>query len=207
MQQKNIEVHSNIKPVYIKVIGDALLPLLGYFFWDWSIYFILLFYVLDLVVGEVLVHLKTKKIKAYSEKVIVKDWIKQGVISLVLVLIILFGMHLAMKIVAPTIDFLLEIKLFLSYEEIGVAQGYILLPLIVFMGYSQFRNEFIIPKQFRVLEFSSLWKKHVMSRLLICVLIVFLSIVAYFLQPTGWFYVFTIVIATSSYQLLMERNN
>lgn len=206
MQQKNTEVHNNIKPVYIKVIGDALLPLLGYFFWDWSVYFILVFYILDLFVGEVLVHLKTKKIKSYSEKVLVNNWIKQGVFSIFLVLIILSGMHLAMKIVEPTIDFLLEIKLFLSYEEIGVAQGYILLPLIIFMGYSQYRNEFLVPKQFRVLAFSSLWKKHIISRLLICVLLVFLSLVAHFFHPPGWFYVFTIVIATSTYQLLVERN-
>lgn len=197
----------NIKPVYIKVVGDALLPLLGYFLWDWNVYFILVFYMLDILIGEVLIHLKTKKIKSYSEKIVVTNWIKQGVFSMLLVLVALLGMHLAMRIVTPSINFLQELYLFMSYEEMGIAQGYVLLPLIIFMGYSQYKNEFIVPKQFRTLSFSVLWKKHIMTRIFIILLLVLLSGIAYFIQPAGWIYVIAIVITTSIYQLISAKSN
>ena len=198
---------SKFNPVYVKVFGDALLPLLGYFVWDWSVYFILLFYILDTFVGEVLVHLKTKKIKSYSEKVVVLSWIQYALFSFLLLTVGLVGMHLSMKLIEPTLDFWKEIYLFLSYEEIGIAQGYVLLPLIVFMGYAQYRNEFIFPKKFQTVPFQYLWRTHIVSRLAICILVIALSSVAYLFQPASWFYIIAIVVATSIYQLLIDQRN
>ncbi len=162
---------------------------------------------LDILIGEVLVHLKTKKIKSYSEKVAVLSWIKQGTLSIMLVLLALVGIHFSMRIVTPNINFLQELYLFMSYEEMGIAQGYVLLPLIIFMGFSQYKNEFILPKQFRTLSFSILWKKHIVSRLLIIALLILLSVIAYFIQAAGWLYVITIVIITSLYQLISAKTN
>lgn len=198
---------NKLKPVYVKVFGDALLPLLGYFLWDWSIYFILLFYILDAIVGEVLVHLKTRKIKSYSEKVVVSSWIQQAVFSALLLIIGLVGMHLSMIVIEPTIDFWKEIYLFLSYEEMGIAQGYVLLPLIVFMGYAQYRNEFLFPRKFQTVTFQNLWRTQIVSRLAICILVIVLSSVAYWLHPASWVYVIAIVSATSIYQLLIDQRD
>lgn len=196
----------NVNPIYIKVVGDALLPILGYFFWDWNVYFILIFYILDLLVGEFLVHMKTRKIKYYSDKVVVSSWIKHGTISFALILLCLLIIHVAMKIVDPNIVFMTEIFEFISYEEMGIAQGYVLLPLIVLIGYSQYKNEFILPKQFRTLEFSKLWKTHLLSRLLICVLAVSLWFIAYLIHPIEWVYILAIILSTSAYQLQSLRN-
>lgn len=150
-------------------------------------------------------HLKSKKIKNYYEKVVVSEWIKKGLLSAILIITALLGIHISMKMVEPTIVFSTEIMNFLSYEEMGIAQGYILLPLIFLMGYSQFKNEFLLPKKFKTVEFLELWKNHLVSRLLILALILPLALLAYFIQPTGFFYVLIIIIATSSYQLYMSK--
>ena len=54
-----------INPKYIQLVGDAIIPILGFFFWDWNLYFILLFYFLDMLTKEVLLHLKSNKINQY----------------------------------------------------------------------------------------------------------------------------------------------
>jgi len=46
----------------IQLAGDALIPILGFFFWDWGLYFIVIFYLLDYIVSEILTHLKAKRI-------------------------------------------------------------------------------------------------------------------------------------------------
>ena len=157
--------------------------------------------------GEVLVHLKTKKIKSYSEKVVVLSWIQYALFSFLLLTVGLVGMHLSMKLIEPTLDFWKEIYLFLSYEEMGIAQGYVLLPLIVFMGYAQYRNEFLFPKKFQTVPFQYLWRTHIVSRLAICILVIALSSVAYLFQPASWFYIIAIVVATSIYQLLIDQRS
>ena len=47
---------------YVQSFGDALIPILGYFFWNWNLYFIVLFYLLDLIASEVFMYFKSKKI-------------------------------------------------------------------------------------------------------------------------------------------------
>ena len=65
----------NQRVKYVQLFTEALIPLLGFFMWDWGLYFILLFYFIDITTDEVFSHLKSKKIVAF--KMIRKnEWIK-----------------------------------------------------------------------------------------------------------------------------------
>jgi len=187
------------KTVYIKLIGDALIPILGFFFWNWSLYFIVLFYILDLLVREALVHFKTKKLQTYSEKVIPNDWILNGVKSGFLLVSLLTLVHILILFLHPNILFKEEITYFLTYKEMGVPQGLVLIPLVVFIGYANYQNEFIRPKLFSIIDFSSLWKIHLVELVLLIGCVLVCIAIAYMVKPPEWLYLVVIIGAISAY--------
>lgn len=189
------------KQTIIKLLGDVIIPLLGYFLWNWSLYFILLFYIIDLFVTEFLVHLKIKKIKDYSEKISKKEWLIYGGISF-LCLIILVGMiHLSIKSIHPNIHFFNEIIAFLSYEEMGLAQGVILLPLIAFMGYTSYKTEFLIPQLFKKIDALQLLKNRIVMLGFAIIFAGFCVIIANYTTLSDVSYLISILVVMSAYQL------
>lgn len=164
-----------IHPLFIKWAGEALIPLFGFFAWDWSLYFILLFFLLDVLANEALMHAKTLKIKRYSQKVSVRKWCLYGALGALGLLVFSASVHLGMKYYHPVIDFRKEVVNFLSYTEMGIAQGYILFPLVAFAAYLSYKTEFIRPGRFRSEDYRAMWKQHLVQYLL---LIAFSALVA-----------------------------
>lgn len=149
-----------IHPKYILLVSDAAIPLLGYFFWDWNLYFILLFYAFDLLAREVITHLKSKNIAEAQKLNVTQKWQKNGAISTGLVIIVLGGIHAAMWFISPGIEFQNEFIAFWEYEELGIQQGYILLPLVAYAAYAQYKMEFLVPGMAQKMLIDTLWKKH-----------------------------------------------
>lgn len=193
-----------LNPKFIQIIGDGIIPLMGYFLWDWSLYFILLFYFLDLFTKELLLHLKTKKIKSvqhHNDSSLIKKWFFKGVISLTILCLSLLLIHLTMLYLYPNFSALKEIISFMSYTEMGIPQGILLIPLIVAMGYVQFKNEFIKPKQYLTLKFQLIWKHHLNSGLIILGGSgLGLGISTFIILPE-WFFIITIVFVSGIYQV------
>lgn len=176
-----------LHPFYLKLIGESIIPILGFFFWEWSLYFILLFYVLDLIVSEVVLHLKTRKIKSWSEKVNRQKWLKYGVFGFVAFVLLTAAILLGTYYLHPGIDLLKETWAFLSYEDMGIAQGYVLVPLLTFMAYASYQTEFIRQKAYQYQEYEVLWKKHLAERGLLIVLAVLLTTIGKLTQlHDGW---------------------
>ena len=113
----------------IQLFGDALIPLLGFFWWGWSLYFIILFYLIDYLSNEIFRHIKSRKIVTY-QKVKNSKWLYKGLISATLLLGSYVLIHFAMRTIHPDINFTKEIVKFWTYKDLGIEQGYILLPLI-----------------------------------------------------------------------------
>jgi hypothetical protein len=156
-----------VQPKYIRLLGDALIPLLGYFLWDWSLYFILIFYFIDIIINEIVMHFKSKKILEFNPEQIKKDWIKFGIQSLFLFLPVLFIAHFALSIRPTQIDFWKEFIAFLSYKELGIEQGYVLIPLLVLMGYQSYKLEFIIVRKHLNTSLDFIWKPYLKAQLLL----------------------------------------
>lgn len=147
-----------LNPKYIQAAADAAIPLMGFFLWEWSLYFILLFYLLDLFASEIIAHLSARKIRAYNGQK--KLDVKQSMISLVLFVVTLFVVHVFVAAAVPGIDFKKEALAFWSYEDMGIAQGYVLIPLILFVAIQRYRMEFLMRGKFRILQASNFWQKH-----------------------------------------------
>jgi len=153
---------------YIQLVFEAIIPLAGYFLWDWSLYFILLFYFIDIFVSEVIVHLKSSKVtRDHGNRENRKAWIRNGFFSATLLLLCLVIIHFAMVQIAVGIDFKNEFIAFWTYEELGVQQGYLLVPLVAFAGYQQYKMEFLIPAKYRNTMVPAIWSPHIQALIII----------------------------------------
>jgi ABC-type spermidine/putrescine transport system permease subunit I len=143
----------------IQAIGEAVIPLLGFFYFEWNLYFIILFYFIDLVTTEVFLHLKINQIlKFQSVRSYPKKWKVNTLVNTFLVLLVLIGTHFVIAVLYPGISFKQEFVDFVMYEEAGVPipQGFILLPIVVFGNYQQYKTMFLRPKLYQKQSWSFL---------------------------------------------------
>nr|AOE10995.1 hypothetical protein [uncultured bacterium] len=148
-------------------------------------------------------HLKSKKITKTHNIKDNKEWFFSGALSLFTVFAMITLIHVAMYSIEPSIDFIKQIKLFWTYEEMGMQQGYLLIPLVVFAAYSQYRMDFLMMRKDRVAELNIEWKKHLRALL---VIIGFTGIViglSQFIVLAEIVYVLGIVGLIAAYNLLV----
>jgi hypothetical protein len=117
------------------ILGDAVLPLVGFLFWDWGFYFIVLYFLLDLGIRALFLG---KKIALLPSIVLPKGFFLKGIGSVIWEVTLL---HLLVYFSFKSISFSTEFWAFLSYEELGIAQGILLLPLLFFNEIIRIRNE------------------------------------------------------------------
>ena len=118
------------------LVGDVALPLFGYFFWNWNFYFILLFFMLDQVSRVIFLPQRLKlieNVQVNKNKIILRQ--------LLLLIIELLVIHSAVYLHQSDINFLNEFVNFISYEDMGIAQGVILIPLIIAGEWMRIKNE------------------------------------------------------------------
>lgn len=200
-----------LNPKYVQLVGDAVIPLLGFFLWKWNLYFILLFYFIDMITKEVLLHVKSNKINVFTNNPLNKNrrndktlWIKYGSISLTLFIFVLLLIHLSLPSIMPNFNASVEIKNFWFYKEMGIEQGYVLVPLIAFMGITQYKVEFILPANFTRITIRDLWKSHIQAMLVILAFTGLTFGLVKFLTIPEWIFVIGIVVFSSVYQLILK---
>lgn len=153
---------------YSQNIAEAIIPLLGFYYWGWSWYFILLFLILDAIAKVFILHLKSRKIYATQGGEKSKSvWIKSGVFSLGVDFTIQALLHLMYSFNHENFNVGKEIIDFLSYEELGLAQGWIFVPLIVLNVWMQYKFTFLKLKQHTKTQISGLWKEYLMHRYIV----------------------------------------
>ena len=189
-----------LKHIYIQLLGDAIIPLAGALFFDWSLYFILLFYCLDLLALEVILHLKSKKTVEFRG-IKSKEWMKAGFLSGLLLLLALVLIHIAVFFISPNINFGQQLYDFIMYEEMGIPQGIILVPLIAFSAFQLHRMTFLMPARFRTISLDEIWRPHHISLLVIIVFACITIGLSQLIIFHELVYVLTIVIISSAYQL------
>lgn len=194
------------RQLYIRLLSNLVIPVLGFWIWDWSLYFILLFYILDLLSNEVVLYLKIKKIKSIRKEPFLKVPSKiYGLVSTLFLILIIAQMNLGIALLYPGFDFQQEIWGFLSYKELGISQGLVLLPLIVMMTYSTYKMEFLIPKNYLRQEEKSVWKEHLKQHFLLlsfCAILILFSVSYRF---TETIILVIILVVTTGYNYLQGK--
>ena len=150
-----------IKPLHLKVfqlLAEIAIPLLGYFFWNWGLYFILLFFLLDYFVFLVFSFIKHRKIVQTRETRYFFP-VKQVLYSCLLLIFTLIFSFITLSFIGP-FDFASQTWEFLSYKEMGIPQGILLLPLLIYGGYAQYKMQFLMNGNFKIVSATSNWKSH-----------------------------------------------
>ena len=184
------------KQKYIQLFADALIPVLGFFFWHWNSYFIVLFYFIDAISGMVFSHIEAYKIEAV-QKNSQKTWVIFGGLSTVLLLISVLVTHLIMLKINPSIQFKQELIAFWQYEDMGFAQGYLLIPLILFAGYQRYKMEFLLPKMAERIPMKIHWKKQVSAYSVLVGVLLLTYLLTQFVVFTETVYVLALIIGLS----------
>jgi hypothetical protein len=147
-------------------------------------------------------HLKTKKTLQERTQEDKSIWYKQGILSTVLFLINCILIHLAIQELHPTIDFQKEALAFWSYKDMGIEQGYILLPLLIFVAYQKYKMEFLMPALYKVINLQTIWKEHQKANIILLAFIGLAFGVFSFIAPPEWLLILLIVALSSGYKLL-----
>lgn len=186
-----------------QTVLEAALPLAGYFYWHWDTSFILLFYLLDWILFLAINSVKAKKRFAFSQLAIEK---KQAIRTLLLgtafLIITCFVVLLTMQLLQPTFDFSERVIAFLSYNDMGIEQGYVLLPLLLLNGISVYKQQFIRPELFKYLTMGQLINESSKQGLLLLACAGLFLGVALFVQLPEEILLFSTIIGTTGYRIV-----
>jgi hypothetical protein len=130
--------------IIIQLIGELAIPLLGYFFWDWSLFFILLFYVIEnlfyLFFRIETVREVKKLVLRQSQPCDINTLIK----SLFLWLLEGILIHVLFLLMHPNQSIYEEWIRFFMYQDLGIPQGFILLPLLYFTSRLKMKQDVLL---------------------------------------------------------------
>ena len=121
--------------IFSAIIGDAALPLLGFLFWDWGFYFIVLYFLFDIFIRALFLIKRVKLLPAIDLNY------RFSLLGIFLTIIEICLLHLLVYFSLSPVSLFQELWLFLSYEELGIAQGIVLLPLLFLNEIIKIRNE------------------------------------------------------------------
>ena len=141
----------------IQTFLEAAIPVIGYLAWGWDLSFILLFYLIDWLLAYGLTIAKGLKRLRYAGKASERQLFNKSlIVSLLLMLAACALIALALVQLNPALDWKVRTWEFLVYEELGIQQGLILIPLIVLNGILVYRQQFLFPQRFKVLDMAQI---------------------------------------------------
>jgi hypothetical protein len=186
---------------WVELIAEAILPLLGFFVWGWNLYFISLFYLLDYFISEVFIYVESYKTSQFHKKGIQQIYLS-GVASFFLMCGLMVLTHLTILNIFKHIDFWNEFKLFLAYEDMGIAQGYIILPLLILTSYQKYKLFFLFPKVYEKTTVKSIWVKRIRLHFFVFGFVAFGFCLSLLTALNATFYLYAIIVSTSLYKLI-----
>ena len=186
-----------------QTVLDAALPLAGYFYWHWDTSFILLFYLLDWILFLAINSVKAKKRFAFSQLASER---KQAIRTLLLgtafLIITCFVVLLTMQLLQPTFNFSERVVAFLRYNDMGIEQGYVLLPLLLLNGISVYKQQFIRPELYKYLTMGQLINESSKQGLLLLACAGLFFGVSLFMQLPEEILLFSTIIGTTGYRIV-----
>lgn len=152
-----------------EIIGDFMLPLLGYLFWSWDLYFILLYIIFDLSIRLFFVVYRPE---SRQLSLLVRPFI--------FYLSFLILGHFYMVLSEPTWRFATAFSEFFWYADFYIPQGFILLPILIYTELSRQRMELMITGTSNpVLQVKKLGNRLLASTLIFMAMSLFLALFAW----------------------------
>lgn len=184
----------------IQVLSDALIPVLGYLFWDWDLFFILLYYLLDLLISEIFMCFKSRSI-SLIRGLRIRETLAYFIVGMIIVSSILLLLRIFMLNLHPEINLIAETVEFWRYKDLGIEQGYILLPLLILVGYQRYKTEFIKSELHKKTSLKELWVLHYRELLRLLGYTGLISATSFIILFPEWMYLILLLFGTTVYQL------
>ena len=190
----------------IQTLLEAVIPVIGYFEWGWDLSFILLFYLLDALLAFGIFLAKGNKRLKYSgistERTL---FTKHSLLGFALFTTAISGIALSITFLNPELDWWKRIIHFLTYEEWGIRQGYVLIPLVALNGVMLYRQQFLTPARYRTLEMRAITKPFVVQGWALTGTAVILLGTTVLIQFPEEILIAAFILGTSAYRLLVIR--
>lgn len=205
-----------MNPKGAKIMTAALegaLPILGYFFWDWNVYFVMVFYLFDYLLQQILFSLKVHKTifkpgyfngkdqeqTSFFKKTIVKQIGMFFLVSAILV-------FTTYSIGASTIKGFSVVEQnsnFFWMREMGIPQGFLLIPLFIFAGYAFYKMKFLMPKLFITLDGRKMANQFFKTQLILMGFVLTLFLLCYLVELPQLVYVLLFAVGKLIFDVLV----
>jgi hypothetical protein len=186
-----------------QTVLEAALPLAGYFYWHWDTSFILLFYLLDWILFLAINSVKAKKRFAFSQLASERNQaIRTLLLGTAFLIITCFVVLLTMQLLQPTFNFSERVVAFLRYNDMGIEQGYVLLPLLLLNGISVYKQQFIRPELYKYLTMGQLINESSKQGLLLLACAGLFLGISLFVQFPEEILLFSTIIGTTVYRIV-----
>ena len=125
----------------IQILGELAIPLMGFFLWNWSLYFILLFYIIENLFATYFQVETFRKFQALIQKKSIPLNVKQVFIFLGFWLLEVIFIHVFLFLTNSSIHFGKVIIDFFMYEDMGIPHGFLLIPLLYFASTMKMKQD------------------------------------------------------------------
>ena len=118
------------------LLGDIAFPLIGFFFWNWGFYFIALYFIIDQLAKQafLIVRLKNISLQSTEKAILLSKSMALFFFEVLIIILINYQMTVEFNPINGIINFL-------SYEDMGIQQGVVLIPLLIFAEWMKIKTE------------------------------------------------------------------
>ena len=195
------------RALLFQTLVEGLIPVLGYFYWNWDASFILLFFLIDWILFWTLSLLKARKRIQFSGNNSEKQLaVKHLSIAFLCILSTSLAVFYVLPNIHSTFNWTERIWAFLSYSDMGIQQGIILIPLMVLSGYMAYRQQFLLPQLYRKYPVNYFTRESVKQGIILSVIFGIVLLVSYFVKFPDEVLLFGTVLGVITYRLI-NRNS
>ena len=159
------------------LIGDVALPLIGFFFWDWGFYFIALYFLIDQFAKQVflLPRLVSAQVILPQKAIIFTKSLLLFLFQIMMILLINYQLDPHFNLFQESINFIM-------YKDMGIQQGFILVPLLFTAEWLKLKTDNKVIKSTEIKRFKI---NHVLkqAQILLSILGLLLGIINFTLIP------------------------
>ena len=159
------------------LIGDVALPLIGFFFWDWGFYFIALYFLIDQFAKQVflLPRLVSAQVILPQKAIIFTKSLLLFLFQIMMILLINYQLDPHFNLFQESINFIM-------YKDMGIQQGFILVPLLFTAEWLKLKTDNKVIKSTDIKRFKI---NHVLkqAQILLSILGLLLGIINFTLIP------------------------
>ena len=164
-----------LNPKVQQSILEVIFPIVGYFFWDWSLIVIIVFYLCDFFSSQVMYTKRLSAVVKHSNGKFKSTIVYSAVIFLILFTCILGFLAEVFSLTEPTSSNL-EKLIFFTKDEL-----WYLLPMILLMYYMTDKMFFFMPRRFTQLLAKSYFSKNLFNNIIsTCLILVSIIIYNYY---------------------------